>query len=115
VAILQVLVYAGAVMVLFIFVIMLLDLREEDLKSDELSWASRGFVLVVGGILSFLVYQLFTKNVPAMPFQPVSADFGEAAQVGRLMFTKYLVPFELTSILLLVAMIGVLILSKRER
>ena len=112
IAILQVLVYAGAIMVLFIFVIMLLKLKTADLIEDRPSWGMAGIVILGLASVGFMVFYLL--QVPANTFQPVSAGFGEAEGVGRIMFTKYLIPFELTSILLLISIVGVVLLGKKE-
>lgn len=111
IAILQVLVYAGAIMVLFIFVIMLLKLKPADLIEDRPSWSMAGIVILGFASVGFMAFYLL--QVPANTFQPVPAGFGEAEGVGRLMFTKYLIPFELTSILLLIAIVGVVLLGKK--
>ena len=106
----QILVYAGAVMVLFLFVIMLLDLREEERRR------MRRLGLVGGGAaavaLAFLL-RAATHEVPAsaMAGPPVE---GTTEALGRLLFTRYLLPFEILSVLLLVAMVGVVLLSKKE-
>src|SRR5580704_6939158 len=100
----QVLVYAGAVMVLFIFVIMLLDLKEEERRTIK----TVGFVaglLSVGAIAS-----LFIKSIWAVrpgDGLPESHTEGGTSELGHLLFTQFLLPFELVSIVLLVAMVGV--------
>ncbi len=111
VAVLQVLVYAGAIMVLFVFVIMLLKLRPEDLKDDKVTWGKSGVVLMGVAFAFFLIKHIVA--VPAEPFKEVAATFGDPKSVGYLLFTKFLIPFELTSFLLLIAMIGVVILARR--
>ncbi len=112
VAVLQVLVYAGAIMVLFLFVLMLLNLRKEDLVYDRLNWRKIG----VGGVailfLGFLAHH-FTR-IQIQPFFDLPENFGTPEGVGRLLFTTYLIPFELVSILLLVAIIGAVVLGKRQ-
>ena len=112
IAVLQVLVYAGAIMVLFIFVIMLLKLTPADLISDRPSWGMAWAVLM--GMVSVAFMAFYLLKVPAAPMPPVAPGFGEAEGVGRIMFTKYLIPFELTSILLLIAIVGVVLLGKKE-
>lgn len=112
VAVLQILLYAGAIMVLFIFVIMLLNVREEELKPKVMQFSG----LLGGGAALYLVI-LFTLGIlkeKAAPFGPISADFGYVAPVGKLLFTKYLIPFELTSVLLLVAIVGSVVMGKRK-
>lgn len=112
VAVLQILLYAGAIMVLFVFVIMLLNVREEELKSRVLQFSG-----VLGGLAAIYLVVLFGVGVmkePLAPFAAVPADFGLVAPIGRLLFTKYLIPFELTSVLLLVAIVGSVVMGKRK-
>src|SRR5882672_5942522 len=102
VAVIQVLVYAGAVMVLMLFVIMMLNLREETLQREGslLTWLIAGLIGLV----------LVVAVVPPFPRTP----FGTIEEVGSKLFTVYMLPFELTSVLLLVAIIGAVILAKRR-
>lgn len=112
VAVLQILLYAGAIMVLFIFVIMLLNVREEELKPKVMQFSG-----LLGGAAALYLVVLFALGVlkeKAAPFGPVSGDFGYVAPVGKLLFTKYLIPFELTSVLLLVAIVGSVVMGKRK-
>jgi len=106
----QVLVYAGAVMVLFLFVIMLLDLRAEERQRIKISSLVAG--LVAAGTLLFIFFQTLLKSPPARVNAP--ALEGGTRELGTLLFTKYLLPFEIVSILLLVAIIGVILLSKKD-
>ena len=107
----QVLVYAGAVMVLFLFVIMLLDLpAEERRKMRRLSWVS-GTVATVA-LAALLLKGIVRQDVGA-PGAAGLAEGGTRA-LGRLLFTDYLLPFEIVSVLLLVAMVGVILLSKKD-
>lgn len=110
-ATIQVLIYAGAIMVLFLFVIMLLNVTEEE--KHKLHWYGIGASIVIGTalILEFM-FVLHHNNSEGMilPHNTV----GLTENVGKLLFSKYLLPFEMTSLLLLVAMIGVIILSKKE-
>jgi NADH-quinone oxidoreductase subunit J len=112
VAVLQILVYAGAVMVLFMFVIMLLKLKKEDLAADRFTFKKIFYVIVGLVFLGFLIVSLL--SVPAIPFKALPEAFGQAQSVGRLMFTTYLIPFELISILILIAILGVVLLGKRK-
>jgi NADH-quinone oxidoreductase subunit J len=107
----QVLVYAGAVMVLFLFVIMLLDLKEEERRKIKLTGLVAG-VVSVGAIVAIFVRSLLaTKPGENLP-KPTAV--GDTATLGKMLFTKYLLPFEIVSILLLVAMVGVILLSKKD-
>ena len=107
----QILVYAGAVMVLFLFVIMLLDLREEIRRRINK-------IRVVAGALAVLAVLAIIMNViwTAQPGDalPPSNLTGATAPLGRLLFQNFLLPFEILSLLLLVAMLGVILLSKKD-
>ena len=107
----QVLVYAGAVMVLFLFVIMLLDLKEEERRKIKAVASGLGF-LSVGAIAFVLVRAL--SGIRAVAPGNVPAVDGATRPLGQLLFTQFLLPFEIVSVLLLVAMIGVVLLSKKE-
>ncbi len=111
-AAMQVLVYAGAIMVLFIFVIMLLNLGRSELLKIKMSFASVLGILCGAYLAVMLVFRL---GYLSTPFRKItSEDYGTVAGVGRLLFTDYLIPFELTSILLLVAIVGAIALAKKE-
>ena len=118
-AMLQVLVYAGAIMVLFIFVIMLLNLGGELAKSDPLT--GQGFFGIVLGLamlggLGFAIVRFGSAIVPISQ-RMVDADKAKISQIqviGWDLFTRYVYPFELTSFLLLVGAIGVILLTRRR-
>ncbi len=109
-AAIQVLVYAGAVMVLFLFVIMLLDLKAEERRRIK------KIALVAGVIAVGAIAALFFRSLHASPLQlegpPVKS--GGTAALGQLLFSQYVLPFEIVSVLLLVAMIGAVLLSKKD-
>ncbi|MBM3833330.1 MAG: NADH-quinone oxidoreductase subunit J [Verrucomicrobia bacterium] len=109
----QVLVYAGAVIVLFLFVIMLLDVKEEERRKLKLAGLITGVAAVAAVLGIFLkVFSLgrtgLAANAAAAPLE------GGTAPLGKLLFTEYLLPFEILSVLLLVAMVGVILLSKKD-
>jgi NADH-quinone oxidoreductase subunit J len=106
----QILVYAGAVIVLFLFVIMLLDLKEEQRRKIKMFGIIAGLVSV-GTIAAIFLKSLHATNLNAHP-SPVTE--GDTASLGKLLFTQYVLPFEVVSVLLLVAMIGVILLSKKD-
>jgi NADH-quinone oxidoreductase subunit J len=113
VAFLQILVYAGAVMVLFLFVIMLLSLgheHEELERLKQVQWL--GFVLGGGGMMALLAW--ISREVASAAQAPIGADFGTVKAVGRLLFTQYLLPFEATSLLLTVAIVGAVVVAKEK-
>ena len=110
----QVIVYAGAVMVLFLFVIMLLDVKEEARRKT--SWAKVVAVVGVGGGAVFGA----TKIATLFPFAVKTLHWGEgkgggsAAELGKLLFTSYSPLFLATGVLLLVATVGVVVLCRRD-
>jgi NADH-quinone oxidoreductase subunit J len=117
-AALQILVYAGAIMVLFLFVVMLLNLGGEQIRHDPLV-GQRPLGVVFGiGLLAFLGYALWKGAAGAVAAAPTEGATGLLAdpvfQIGYLLFTKYVYPFEVTSLLLLVGIIGTILLAKRR-
>ena len=109
----QILVYAGAVMVLFLFIIMLLDLKAEQKRPFR-------FVMFVLGLLVALLfcYQialvLDSLKAGATVGATLPAGGNDVPAIGTLLFTQYLLPFEITSVLLLVATVGVILISRKE-
>ena len=112
VAVLQVIVYAGAIVVLFLFVIMLLNLTRAEAR--PMGATPLVVAAAAGGIaVTALVIGAVRGAVP--PGSPTVPDgFGDTATLARRLFTAYLLPFELTSILLLVAIVGAVVLAKRR-
>ena len=109
---LQVLLYAGAVLVLFLFVLMLLNLERETLAR------AKHFTLGGAGALAALLLLGALLRILATPSRgatlaPLPASSGTVEAIGRLLFTTYLLPFELTSFLILAAIIGAVTLAKR--
>lgn len=113
-AIIQVLVYAGAIMVLFLFVIMLLNVDAE--KSLFNKWRVKYFVaFFLGvGVFSQILYSLgsFSDTLPTIA--PEMAEVGTVEAVGDVLFTQYLLPFELTAILLTAAVVGAIIVAQHK-
>jgi len=107
----QVLVYAGAVMVLFLFVIMYMDLKEEERRGIRVFGFAAG-TLSVGAVAAILLRLIWTGK-PGAQF-PTATLEGETKPLGRVLFEQYALPFEIISLLLLVAMVGVILLSKKE-
>jgi len=107
----QIIVYAGAIMVLFVFAIMVLIPGKEESGPDPRRGARVLAVPVGGLLLLLLIFVVIGRwSVPRGPAGPS----GSAEALGRLLFTSYLFPFELTSVLLLAAMVGVLLLARRR-
>jgi NADH-quinone oxidoreductase subunit J len=109
----QVIVYAGAVMVLFVFVIMLLNAGTEVKRGRSLMVQLLGVPLLVAllGLLAYFVQRLFPRSV-TVTFGGFTG--GTVQAVGRALFTTYLLPFEVTSLLILVAILGAIVLARKE-
>lgn len=114
VAIIQVLVYAGGIMVLMIFVIMLLNLHPDDLK--PLKAKTFTVILSLAGVLGITLGPVFLIVLPSgrWGMASLTPGFGNIATVGEKMFSDYMFPFEMLSLLLLVAVVGALVLAKRK-
>jgi NADH-quinone oxidoreductase subunit J len=114
IGVVQVLVYAGAVMVLFLFIIMLLDLRADERRPVKLAaWAGGG--VVIGGFLAVLTQVV--NSLPALQqTKPALANpaVNDVAMVGFALFRNFNLPFQVIGVLLLVATVGVVVLSRRE-
>ncbi|MDQ7087630.1 MAG: NADH-quinone oxidoreductase subunit J [Acidobacteriota bacterium] len=111
-AVVQVLIYAGAIMVLIIFVIMLLNLQPEAKGGPGL--VPMFFAFAMGLALVLLLIRAGTSFAPDPPVGAVAEDFGTAAGMGRALFGAYFYPFELVSLALLSAMAGAIVLAKRH-
>jgi NADH-quinone oxidoreductase subunit J len=110
----QVSVYAGAIMVLFLFVIMLLGTQSVP-SSEVLPW-QRPLAIILAIVLAAEAgYALFTRAVISGSIPPMTETFGSPQAVGRALFNQYLLPFEITSVLLLVAMVGAIVLTRKEK
>ena len=117
IAILQIIIYAGAIMVLFMFVIMLLNLKG---KGENEKWLTRDkntlLTTLTGLLIAGILYKIIKItsssefNSPAL----LPESFGTVREVGTILFTKFVLPFEVASILLLVAMIGAVVLAKSK-
>lgn len=115
VALVQVTVYAGAIMVLFLFVIMLLGAERLPEAEQALPWQRPLALGLSLALLAELVAWGFLRAQALGWLAPASRDFGSPQAIGSLLFSKYLLPFELTSVILLVAMIGAIVLTRRDR
>jgi NADH-quinone oxidoreductase subunit J len=110
----QMIVYAGAIMVLFVFVIMLLNAgaeRRSISKARFAKWFGIPLFAIFVGLLSFVVQALLPKTTEVKFGNFTAAGGGE---VGAVLFTRYVLPFEVTSILILVAILGAVVLARKE-
>jgi NADH-quinone oxidoreductase subunit J len=111
-AVIQVIVYAGAIMVLFVFVIMLLNAGHEapSHRSQIAKWLGAP---LIGAFLWEILMVIWDQFPPTSGAAPAPLD-GSAAAIGHLLFRNYVLPFEVTSILILVAVLGAVVLAKKE-
>ncbi len=113
-ALAQITVYAGAIMVLFLFVIMLLGPRPIA-HSTQLAW-QRPLAFGLGAVLLVdIAFIFFGKCESCAGFSTLAETFGSPQSVGEVLFNQYLIPFEVTSVLLLVGMIGAIVLTQGTR
>jgi len=115
IAMVQVAVYAGAIMVLFIFVIMLLGTENVESGPAHRWQFAAALVLSYALIIQFIIVAFVLPAETAGEFAEIAEGFGSPASVGTLLFNEYLIPFEVTSLLLLAAMVGAIVLTRWER
>ncbi len=111
-AAIQVIVYAGAIMVVFVFVIMLLNAGREEASRKSLLTRSLG--LPVLGIFIVLMILVLVTEFPDSKLSLSGSFPGSAHSIGRLLFRDYVLPFEITSLLILIAILGAIVLARRE-
>jgi NADH-quinone oxidoreductase subunit J len=117
-AIVLVLVYVGAVMVLFLFVVMMLDINLDELRAGFTRFAWLGWITAVAVIVEIVgvVWSRAGLGVDATKSAtPLPADYSNTLELGRLLYTKYVYPFELAAVLLLVAIVAAIALTMRSR
>jgi NADH-quinone oxidoreductase subunit J len=113
IAAVQVIVYAGAIMVLVVFVIMLLNVEEEERRRMRLGFLIPTAIALAAVLIAEAAFVFYSVR-SASPLQdPTTSDVGLTASIGRGLFTTYLLPFEITSILLLMAIVGAMTLARR--
>jgi NADH-quinone oxidoreductase subunit J len=110
----QISVYAGAIMVLFLFVIMLLGTRSLP-DTGDVPWQNPLAALMAVILAAEAAYLLFIRKVTTAGIPQPVETFGSPQAVGRTLFSEYLLPFEITSVLLLVAMLGAIILTRKKK
>ncbi|MFC1562450.1 NADH-quinone oxidoreductase subunit J [candidate division KSB1 bacterium] len=117
VAAVQVLVYAGAIMILFLFAVMLLNIKYEERIFSKLFGLKITSILISAILFFELIYVFFFRKGLGVEgnFTPEKvAETGNVELIGKVLYTKYLFPFEVASLVLLVAMIGVIVLAKKK-
>ncbi len=120
-AVIQVLVYAGGIVVLYLFVVMLVNLRRTpEANVDPRRQSRLGFAASAAVLVELSAILVYTATGPAAPLAPAAQAAqavvagGNTERIGWLLYTDYLVPFEVASVLLLVAMVGALLLARKE-
>ncbi len=115
IAMVQVAVYAGAIMVLFLFVIMLLGAENVESEPSQPWQFAAALVLSFTLIIQFFIVALVLPPEGTADLGEIIAGFGSPKSIGTLLFNEYLIPFEVTSLLLLAAMVGAIVLTRQER
>jgi NADH-quinone oxidoreductase subunit J len=122
-AVTQIIIYAGAIMVLFLFVVMLLNVpREDAAEYDRTHPLNRPGARRLGSILALVLvaelgaalWHVANRRLPSALSDVPPGDVSSVRKIGSVLFTDYAVPFEITSILILVAMIGAVVLARRD-
>jgi len=112
IAAVQIIIYAGAIMVLFIFVIMMINL-EQGISAEKKRWTI-GLSVVVGLFL-LIELALAVRNTLGGLSAPGGESIGSPVELGRLLFSDYLYPFEITSVLIVAALVGAIVLVKKKK
>ncbi len=115
IAVVQILVYAGAIMVLVVFVIMLLNVEEDLPFTKRLQ-----YLPAIGGIMglallaqAFFIFYAVNRTTANQPINTAAPTMGITENIGKALFTEYLLPFEVTGVLLLMAVVGAMVMSRR--
>ena len=113
-AIVNIIVYAGAIMVLFLFVLMLLNLNKQS-EPETMMFTKLSSVLAAGALFSVLIAALKDSLTLGKNYVSGNESIGMVEKLGNILFSKYVVPFEISSILFIAAMVGAVLLAKREK
>ena len=114
-AVLQIVVYTGAIMVLVIFVIMLLNLRREERLTERYDLKKIAGTVLAAGLVLEMLYVFFSEEMPqGVPATPGGSAIGSVEGIGAALFGTFLLPFEVTSLLLLAGIIGAVVLARRR-
>jgi NADH-quinone oxidoreductase subunit J len=116
-AVVLILVYVGAVMVLFLFVVMMLDIKIEEVRARPTRYAVLG-VIVAGVVVFEIVAVVWTNSLGTEVAETVASrplDYSNTAELGKVLYTQYVYPFELAAVLLLIAIVAAISLTMRKR
>lgn len=111
-AIVHIVVYAGAIMVLFLFVIMLMDLNQD--SEPQKTWLTKIIAGIAGGLMLFVLVGTLKGTEQINLSSYGSSQIGTVKNLGRVLFSEFLFPFEIASVLLLAAMVGAIMIGKKE-
>ena len=112
-AIVNIIVYAGAIMVLFLYVLMLMDLKKET-EPKKNRWLKLAGAVAGGSLLLVLIAALKRADLANQFAETRTGDIGLIENLGKVLFNEYVVPFEISSILFLSAMVGAVVIGKKE-
>ena len=112
-AIVNIIVYAGAIMVLFLYVLMLMDLKKET-EPQKNRWLKLAGAVAGGSLLLVLIAALKKADLASQFAETRTGDIGLIENLGKVLFNEYVVPFEISSILFLSAMVGAVVIGKKE-
>jgi NADH-quinone oxidoreductase subunit J len=112
-AIVNIIVYAGAIMVLFLYVLMLMDLKKET-EPQKNRWLKLAGAVAGGSLLLVLIAALKKADIAKEIAETRMGDIGLIENLGKVLFSDYVVPFEISSILFLSAMVGAVVIGKKE-
>lgn len=112
-AVVHIIVYSGAIMVLFLFTVMLLNLNKETEPHKPL--LLKFAAVISGGVLFLIILAAMKTTIPSNYIAPKASEIGYVKQIGMKLYREYTLPFEVASILFLSAMIGSVVLAKKER
>jgi NADH-quinone oxidoreductase subunit J len=117
IATVNIIVYAGAIMVLFLFVLMLLNMNTSNEPNKSIPWKLIGGM--IGALTLSMLFLLFSDKIQmtahSNPMAPIAADFGYIKPLGTMLFKRFVLPFELASILFIAAMVGVVFLGSKDK
>ncbi|MGQ0526845.1 MAG: NADH-quinone oxidoreductase subunit J [Alphaproteobacteria bacterium] len=118
IALILVIVYVGAVAVLFLFVVMMLDINFADLRKGAMQYVPIGLIIgavLFGELITIYSAWQFAAGYGFNAVAPVPADIANTESLGRILYTDYIYPFQLAGLVLLIAMIGAIVLTHRQR
>jgi NADH-quinone oxidoreductase subunit J len=115
IGVVNIIVYAGAIMVLFLFVLMLLNMNKDNEPNKSIAWRILGILMGAMTLVAILMIVRIKLTTQGVEGAMLSDDFGYVKPLGKLLFTEYVFPFEIASILFIAAMVGVVYLGTKDK